>query len=79
MGEQLREMKIITADSAHEILQDITNALNIQPGKIMQALRLALTGGASGPDLMITMEILGPQEVASRIAFAIDSLNGKVS
>ena len=79
LGEQLREMKIITADSAHEILQDITNALNIQPGKIMQALRLALTGGASGPDLMITMEILGPQEVASRIAFAIDSLNGKVS
>jgi glutamyl-tRNA synthetase len=79
LEEELRELTVVTAASANEILQSITGALNIPSGKIMQALRLSLTGGASGPDLMITMEILGPQEVSARIAFAIDSLSGKVS
>lgn len=53
--------------------------LGIPQGKIMQALRLSLTGGASGPDLMITMEILGAIEVMARIKFALTSLNEKVS
>lgn len=79
LEEVLRQNKVITAASANETLQSITEALSIPTGKIMQALRLALTGGASGPDLMMTMEILGSQEVASRIAYAINSLSGKVS
>lgn len=77
LSEELSQKKAMTSSSANEILQNVTAELNIPSGKIMQALRLALTGGASGPDLMITMQILGPQEVAARIDYALDSLGGK--
>jgi glutamyl-tRNA synthetase len=44
---------------------------DIKPGKIMQALRLALTGHGKGPDLMLIIEILGKQKVIDRINKAI--------
>jgi glutamyl-tRNA synthetase len=68
----------LTSSSATAILEKITTVFQIQPGRIMQALRLALTGGASGPDLMITMEILGPSEVKARLGNALRTLSGKV-
>ncbi len=64
----------INSERASSILENITANLGIPQGKIMQALRLALTGGGSGPDLMITMEILGAGEVVSRLQFALASL-----
>ncbi len=51
----------------------------ISSGKIMQALRVALTGGASGPDLMMTIEILGKEETIGRILFALGNIKVKVS
>ena len=64
----------VTHDTAAAKLEQITAALGISQGKIMQALRLALTGGASGPDLAITMEILGHQETARRLSYALAHL-----
>jgi glutamyl-tRNA synthetase len=43
-------------------------------GKVMQALRLAVTGAGHGPDLMLTMEILGKDEVVSRLEKALSTL-----
>ena len=40
----------------------------------MQAVRLASTGSGVGPDLMEVFAILGPQELAKRIRFALASL-----
>ncbi len=57
--------------TAAAMLEQVTAVLGIAQGKIMQALRLALTGGASGPDLMMTIDILGPQETARRLTFAL--------
>ena len=37
-------------------------------GKIMPALRLALTGGIPGPDLITTAYILGKNESIKRIS-----------
>ena len=75
----LKSIDQLSALTATEVLQKITSNLGVPQGKIMQALRLALTGGASGPDLMITMEILGSKEVSARLDFAIKSLKEKVS
>lgn len=55
-------------------LEKVTAALGVAQGKIMQALRLALTGGASGPDLLTTIEILGPQETARRLSYALGNI-----
>ncbi|MFZ1805795.1 MAG: glutamate--tRNA ligase [Cyclobacteriaceae bacterium] len=67
----------LTADTAATALENTTTQLGIPQGKIMQALRLALTGGASGPDLMVTMALLGGSEVSSRLSYALDTLGGK--
>jgi glutamyl-tRNA synthetase len=63
-----------TADNIKELLHHTLESLGIKAGKVMQALRLALTGVGAGPDLMITMEILGKEEVMRRLQHAIDKL-----
>lgn len=78
MKEEIADMDNLGAASALSILEKVTSTLQIQQGKIMQALRLALTGGASGPDLMVTMEILGPKEVVTRLDYALETLQEKV-
>jgi glutamyl-tRNA synthetase len=61
----------LTAAVAKSILESVTNQLGIGTGKILQGLRVAVTGNGSGPDLMMTMEILGNEEVANRINHAL--------
>ncbi len=79
LRDEMIHLSDLTQESAAAILQKTTASFNIQQGKIMQALRLALTGGASGPDLLVTMQILGPDEVAKRLDSALTSLSGKIS
>lgn len=62
------------ADHAKVILAAATERAGIKMGKIMQALRLAISGIGHGPDLMLTMEILGKNEVVSRLQKALKSL-----
>lgn len=62
------------ASSAKALLEATAEALEIKLGKVMQAVRLAVTGWGAGPDLMEVFAILGPQEVAKRIRFALHTL-----
>jgi glutamyl-tRNA synthetase len=59
---------------AKALLESTAEANGIKLGKVMQAVRLAVTGLGAGPDLMEVFAILGPQEVAKRIRFALDTL-----
>jgi glutamyl-tRNA synthetase len=68
-----------SADSIKSSLEKVTGELGIKTGQILQALRMSLTGGASGPDLMLTMEILGAVETVNRIKYALDNLKAKGS
>ncbi len=72
--EALTKETTLNATSAKQILETVTASLNIGTGKIMQPLRVALTGNASGPDLMITMEILGRDEVIRRLEYALGAI-----
>ncbi|MFN8345684.1 MAG: glutamate--tRNA ligase [Spirosomataceae bacterium] len=62
------------ADSAKAIWAAAAERAGIKMGKVMQALRLAVTGAGHGPDLMLTMEILGKEEVVSRLEKALTVL-----
>lgn len=64
---KLSEKSTLSADEAKALLEQVCASLNIGAGKIMQMLRMPLTGGAAGPDLMLTIEIIGAKEAASRI------------
>lgn len=72
--EEVKKLNDFSADVAKSTLENVTSSLGIGTGKILQALRVSITGGASGPDLMMTMEIIGQQEVCSRINYALTAL-----
>ncbi|MBA4299539.1 MAG: glutamate--tRNA ligase [Cyclobacterium sp.] len=62
------------AVSAKSLLESTAETEGIKLGKVMQAVRLAVTGSGAGPDLMVVFAILGPIEVAKRIRFALSTL-----
>ncbi len=62
------------AVTAKSMLEASAVAEGIKLGKTMQAVRLAITGMGVGPDLMEVFAILGTKEVASRIEYALATL-----
>lgn len=67
----------IDAVSAKQLFEAAAASVNVGAGKVMQVLRVALTGNASGPDLMMTMEIIGCNEVVARLNHALQTLKVK--
>jgi len=70
----VKEVNTFDAAVAKSTLEQVTTSLNIGIGKIMQALRISITGLAGGPDLMMIMDIIGKDETVNRITFALDTL-----
>ncbi len=64
----------LTVDLAKTTLAAATAAAGVKQGKIMQALRLAITGVGAGPDLMMTLEIIGKQAAIDRLQKALNEL-----
>jgi glutamyl-tRNA synthetase len=64
-----------TPENAKAILNGILEKHGIKIGKVMQAVRLAVTGRGAGPDLMQIMSILGNAETQTRINHAIATLS----
>ncbi|MDF2156809.1 glutamate--tRNA ligase [Algoriphagus sp. CAU 1675] len=62
------------ASTAKTMLESSAEAEGIKLGKVMQAVRLAVTGAGAGPDLMEIFAILGVTEVAKRIRYALATL-----
>lgn len=62
------------ADAIKHTLSDVLQQAGIKQGKVMQAMRLALTGLGTGPDLMMSMEIMGRDEVLNRLSLALEKL-----
>ncbi|HWA36030.1 MAG TPA: glutamate--tRNA ligase, partial [Cyclobacteriaceae bacterium] len=76
--DALKGIEDVTAEKAKNTLEQVTASLGIKTGQILQMLRMVVTGGASGPDLMVTIEILGANEVVNRIGYALNTLKVKV-
>jgi glutamyl-tRNA synthetase len=77
--EAIASLPAIDAASAKATLETVTGSLGIGTGKILQALRLSITGQGGGPDLMMIMEIIGKEEVVKRIDFALKTLKVKTA
>lgn len=77
--DEIKTVGQLNAVTAKETLESVTAALGIGTGKILQALRLAITGAGGGPDLMAIMEIIGKDEVVGRIDYALRTLPVKVA
>jgi glutamyl-tRNA synthetase len=66
------------ATIAKSTLEEVTASLGISIGKILQPLRLSITGAGTGPDLMMIMEIIGKDEVVRRLDYALKTIRVKV-
>lgn len=62
---------------AKEALHQEAEAQNMKLGQVMPILRVALTGVGAGPDLAAIMQILGKEEVISRLDKALNQLSMK--
>ncbi len=72
--QKVKSAPALSANDAKLMLEEICAAMGIKPGQVLAALRISLTGGMSGPDLMQTIEILGGMETALRIQTALKQL-----
>ncbi|MEX2231880.1 MAG: glutamate--tRNA ligase [Cyclobacteriaceae bacterium] len=77
--DALESKAAFDASIAKSTLEEVTAALGIGIGKVLQAVRLTITGLGGGPDLMMIMEIIGKNEVIRRIDHALKTLQVKVS
>jgi glutamyl-tRNA synthetase len=77
-GAELAKQDKIDANSAKNLFTLTLEKNNVKIGKVLQALRLALTGLGSGPDLMDIIEIIGKEAAVRRIEKALEKLSDKV-
>ena len=68
------EQSDFSADAIKTLWASSTERVGLKMGKVMAALRLVITGVSQGPDLMLTMEILGKEEVLKRLQNALTTL-----
>ena len=80
LSKVLEGLKSLNSFTAPEVKQEIVNVLeqlDVKLGKVMPLIRLCITGQGAGPDLMEILEILGKDEVASRMEKAFKTINVK--
>ena len=78
-AEALLDKENISADEAKELFLGLMEANGIKAGKNMQALRMAVTGEGSGPDLMMIISLMGGNVVNKRINYSINELDKLVT
>lgn len=78
IAEILKEKEDLSANDIREIFSNTLDDASINPGKVLPVLRLCLSGGASGPDLMGVIEILKPKKAAERILNSLDHLKDQI-
>ncbi|GIV39983.1 MAG: glutamate--tRNA ligase [Thermonema sp.] len=73
-AEKLQAAGASDGAAMKQLLEETATAQGVKIGKVMPALRLAITGQMAGPDLVEILDILGKEEVVKRLQYAIDTL-----
>jgi glutamyl-tRNA synthetase len=70
----LVDLDTLSPELALNTMNAVLESHGVGLGKVMQALRVVITGLPGGPDLMGIIAVLGPQEAANRIESAIKKI-----
>ncbi len=62
------------AETLKSKLEEVVSENEVGFGKVMMPVRIATTGQGFGPDLFPALELIGKEEVLSRIDFALEKL-----
>jgi glutamyl-tRNA synthetase len=73
-GEKLPKLKDFSAENIKAQAESYVQEKGTGLGQLMNPLRLCLVGGSFGPDLSLICEMLGAEEVVSRINAALEFL-----
>lgn len=76
--DRLKNEAGVNAETAKNLLNETLEKHQVKIGKVLQALRLAVTGAGAGPDLMQIIEIVGKEDAVKRIEQALGTLSKKV-
>ena len=76
--EALASTNPFEAEKVKEALVTVLEKGETPMGRVMPAVRLAISGVGGGPDLMKTIEIIGKEPSIARINFALVALNDRV-
>lgn len=74
LAERFTGMDDFTAEKSHAVFQELLNEKQAGMGAVANALRLVIVGTSAGPDMFKMIEILGKDEVVSRIQNGIKIL-----
>lgn len=70
--EGLAALSVWTASSIHQVIVDSAEAEGLKLGQLAQPLRVAVSGREASPPIDITLELVGREQVLSRIDRAIE-------
>jgi glutamyl-tRNA synthetase len=70
----LKSQDTFNAQTFKDTIHSFVETKQANMGSVMNSLRLALVGGSFGPDLPLIAELLGKEEVISRIERALEKL-----
>ncbi|MGI9543558.1 MAG: glutamate--tRNA ligase [Cyclobacteriaceae bacterium] len=71
LADAFTKLENFASEEVKNTLNEVLEQNEIPFGKVMQILRLAITGLGGGPDLMRIMELIGQKESVERIQLAI--------
>ncbi len=72
LHQKLTALETWNTDVIHQVVQQVTEQLELNMGKVGQPLRVAVTGGSFSPPIDQTVEIIGKERSLARILRAID-------
>ncbi len=75
LGEGLETLTDWRAETIHQVIQEVTEQLEVGMGKVGQPLRVAVTGGSFSPPIDQTVEVIGKAQTLKRISRAIDHIS----
>jgi len=75
LDEGLEKLTDWRAETIHQVIQSVTEQLQIGMGKVGQPLRVAVTGGSFSPPIDQTVEVIGKTQTLKRISKAIDYIS----
>lgn len=76
-ADALLESGGTSAEELKELFSSTLNGAGINPGSVMQLLRVTVSGVAGGPDLMEILSILGSERVSKRIRSSLNRMENE--
>jgi glutamyl-tRNA synthetase len=77
MREALAALEDWSEEPLHQVVQDVSEALELKMGKVAQPLRVAVVGRAASPGIDVTLKLVGKEACLRRIDMALDYIRAR--